>query len=208
MARYARRRSYLISTCTFITGLSLILFAKLKLSRFVAYVPIPVVGGYLGFIGYFCLQAGVALCISKPMSTIESWGELMKEKSLLLACPGVLTAFALLLCARRSSDKLPHLMTAIPLIFYIIIYWIWGSECMFESREIGLIGKIGEQPPSSSELIQYLNPKNVEWSILPHLLPTCLGMIIVVAFSSVLDVTAISIDIGQVRNCLGANATS
>ncbi|GMH93904.1 hypothetical protein TL16_g12754 [Triparma laevis f. inornata] len=61
---------FLISTCTFITGLSLILFAKLKLSRFVAYVPIPVVGGYLGFIGYFCLQAGVALCISKPMSMI------------------------------------------------------------------------------------------------------------------------------------------
>jgi SulP family sulfate permease len=34
---------------------------RFKLATLVQYVPLPVVGGYLGYVGYFCLAAGVAL---------------------------------------------------------------------------------------------------------------------------------------------------
>lgn len=33
----------------------------LKLASLVQYVPLPVVGGYLGYVGYFCLASGVSL---------------------------------------------------------------------------------------------------------------------------------------------------
>ncbi len=35
--------------------------AHLKLADMVSYVPLPVVGGYLGFVGYFCIAGGTAL---------------------------------------------------------------------------------------------------------------------------------------------------
>ena len=33
----------------------------LRLASLVQYVPLPVVGGYLGYVGYFCLASGVSL---------------------------------------------------------------------------------------------------------------------------------------------------
>ena len=91
----------LLGLCTTLTGVSLIVMGKLKLARLVGYIPVPVVGGYLAFIGYFCLQAGVALCISKPMSTIESWASLFDEHALILAIPGVATGALFLYIAKR-----------------------------------------------------------------------------------------------------------
>ena len=32
-----------------------------KLASLVQYVPLPVVAGYLGYVGYFCLAAGISL---------------------------------------------------------------------------------------------------------------------------------------------------
>ena len=37
------------------------LIGTLKLASLVQYVPLPVVGGYLGYVGYFCLASGVSL---------------------------------------------------------------------------------------------------------------------------------------------------
>ncbi len=37
------------------------LAGSLKLASLVQYVPLPVVGGYLGYVGYFCLASGVSL---------------------------------------------------------------------------------------------------------------------------------------------------
>jgi MFS superfamily sulfate permease-like transporter len=34
---------------------------SLKLAGLVQYVPLPVVGGYLSYVGYFCFVSGVSL---------------------------------------------------------------------------------------------------------------------------------------------------
>ncbi|KAK1736025.1 sulfate permease family inorganic anion transporter [Skeletonema marinoi] len=44
-------------------GLVLMLLGKFRLLDIVSYLPMPVIGGYLAFIGYFCLEAGVALLL-------------------------------------------------------------------------------------------------------------------------------------------------
>ena len=53
----------LLGLSTACLGTVLIVAGKFKIADAVAYLPLPVVGGYLAFIGYFCVEAGVALCI-------------------------------------------------------------------------------------------------------------------------------------------------
>ncbi len=53
----------------------LVLMGRFRLADAVSYLPMPVVGGYLAFIGYFCLMAGTALCISESMMDLKDWGE-------------------------------------------------------------------------------------------------------------------------------------
>lgn len=50
--------------------------AKFKLATLVQYVPLPVVGGYLGYVGYFCLAAGIGLGCSTTINTFSSWANL------------------------------------------------------------------------------------------------------------------------------------
>lgn len=50
--------------------------ARFKLATLVQYVPLPVVGGYLGYVGYFCLAAGIGLGTSTTIDTFGSWANL------------------------------------------------------------------------------------------------------------------------------------
>jgi SulP family sulfate permease len=50
--------------------------AKFKLATLVQYVPLPVVGGYLGYVGYFCLAAGIGLGCNTTINSFSSWANL------------------------------------------------------------------------------------------------------------------------------------
>jgi len=47
----------------------LVLTGRFKLGTLVAYLPIPVIGGYLAFIGLFCGQAGLGLMAHTTVRT-------------------------------------------------------------------------------------------------------------------------------------------
>lgn len=49
-----------------------------KLAGLIAYIPLPVVAGYLGYVGYFCLAAGAAQSSGKPVSSLPSWTLLLE----------------------------------------------------------------------------------------------------------------------------------
>ena len=89
-----------------------------------AYIPMPVVSGYLAFIGYFCLEAGVSLCISKPMTSLMDWKYMLDLKYVCLAIPGLLSGLILSLVSRKAKSDLalPYVMVAIPVAFYVTIY--------------------------------------------------------------------------------------
>lgn len=44
-----------------------------KLAGLIAYIPLPVVAGYLGYVGYFCLAAGAAQSSGKAVGSLPSW---------------------------------------------------------------------------------------------------------------------------------------
>ena len=50
-----------LSASTALLGLALIITGKLQLAALVQYLPLPVVGGYLAFIGLYCAEAGLSL---------------------------------------------------------------------------------------------------------------------------------------------------
>ena len=41
-----------------------------KLASLVQYVPLPVVAGYLGYVGYFCLAAGISLACNVEVRSL------------------------------------------------------------------------------------------------------------------------------------------
>ena len=63
----------LLGLSTACLGAVLIVAGKFKFADAVAYLPLPVVGGYLAFIGYFCVEAGVALCIGHTIMKPSDW---------------------------------------------------------------------------------------------------------------------------------------
>jgi hypothetical protein len=85
-------------------------------SSAVSYLPMPVVGGYLAYIGYFCLQAGVALCISQTMTTVLDWKYIFEGENALLAAPGLIGAHVFfryfLNISRRRVSALSFIVVA------------------------------------------------------------------------------------------------
>ena len=100
----------------------------------------PVVGGYLAFIGYFCLEAGVGLAISQSMSTLGDWAHLIKPQTLLLATPALAAGFVLTWLSRnvRNDAALPLAMVVIPAIFYFVVFV--SGVGMEGARETGWVG--------------------------------------------------------------------
>ena len=55
-------------------------------------------------LGYFCVEAEVALCIGKPMITRSDWGCIFDPHSLLLATPRLLAAAILTIISRKCDS--------------------------------------------------------------------------------------------------------
>ena len=186
----------LLCSGTACLGLVLVVMGKFKLADAVSFLPMPVVGGYLAYIGYFCVLAGTSLCISRPMMNIKDWGLLLDMSNLRLAIPGLAAGLVLTSTSRlaTSSGVLPLVMVAIPALFYVIV-WMCGTS-LEETRESGWVGETSPSVPMS-ELVHIIDFSKVRWDLIFEIIPTWFGMVFVVSFASCLDVAAISIDMGQ-----------
>ncbi len=97
----------------------------MKLAQLVQYLPLPVVGGYLGFVGYFCFASGVSLATNMRIASPASWIALCQDRgALLLLAPAVLTWLVLWVGTARFRHPLalPLLLCAVPLVFYAVLY--------------------------------------------------------------------------------------
>jgi len=187
----------LLSLGTASLGVVLIVIGKFGLANAVSYLPMSVVGGYLAFIGYFCCQAGVALCISRPLMTLMDWKYVVTvPENLLLAAPGLLAGMLLTLVSRgvKNEGALPLAMIIIPALFYIVIA-ITGVG-LDGAREGGWVGPVAPSVPVT-DLFQLVDFSLVRWDLIARIWTTWVGMVFVVSFASCLDVAAISMDMGE-----------
>jgi sulfate permease, SulP family len=96
----------------------------------VQYVPLPVIGGYLAFVGYFCLAAGVSLASGVPINADPvSWLNLADADALLKLLPALALLVLIAGVQRRFSNPiaLPLLLAATPAVFFAAVYAAGGS---------------------------------------------------------------------------------
>jgi len=187
----------LLSLSTATLGLALIVVGKLKLASLVQYLPMPVIGGYLAFIGYIMAQAGLSFMTQEQILSIKDWPKLFHTCALLRLIPGVFLGVFMYVSIRRLRHALvlPGCMAIAVCLFFVILFSTGTS--LETARLTGWIAK--PRPPApfweAWKAIDFSRFGDLNWSATPLILPTWVGMFLVVAFSSSLDVAAIETEV-------------
>lgn len=146
-----------------ISGILFLAIGGFKLSRFVRFIPYPVVGGFIAGTGLLIARGslGVMLGTTLNMATVY---RLFDRQMLLLWLPGALFGLLLLIVSRRYQHYLitPLMLAGAVLIFYIVV---WASRLHVDQiRSMGLL--LGPFPQGS--LWRPLDPRSfglVNWQV-------------------------------------------
>ncbi|KAH9257873.1 hypothetical protein BASA81_003892 [Batrachochytrium salamandrivorans] len=184
-----------LSLCTTLLGVVVVVVGRFKLASFVSLIPMPVVAGYLAFIGFFCLAAGLGLSCSKDVSSYRDFALLNSWEDWMLAAPALGTGVMLTWVSRKGRDwkALPITITAIPVFFFIVLFAF--SIPLDEARNGGWVAEL-DPPRQFYEVFTRFEFAKVNWSILPKLVVTWASMTVLVTFASALDVVAVEMDLG------------
>ncbi|CAM9163725.1 unnamed protein product, partial [Ectocarpus sp. 6 AP-2014] len=184
---------FVLCTCTGLLGVALVVLGKLKLASVVQYLPMPVIGGYLAYIGWFCGEAGLAFASGLEINSIGDFGVLASREALLLVLPAVLAGLVMYLSLRRfpSPTTLPLLMAAFLGTFFAFL-WVTGTT-LDEARAAGWVSPASPMLPLNHAW-DYFSFADIHWGAFVRVVPNLLAMIVVVAFSSCLDVAAIEME--------------
>ncbi|OWZ13038.1 Sulfate Permease, partial [Phytophthora megakarya] len=186
-----------IGIATASLGVCLVVMGRFKLAALASYLPMPVIGGYLAFIGIFCLYAGLALSTGLVINDFSSMLDMFHDTHNILLCvPGFLGGATLLIVSQNFKNPFA-LSTAImvmPVLFFLVL--AIGSISLDEARQDGWVDPV-VKTASISELVNLFDFNLVHWNQIPSQIITWLGMVFIVAISSSLDVVAIEIDMGS-----------
>lgn len=181
-------------------GCCLWAFGRARLTFFVSYLPMPVLGGYLAFIGLFCIEAGLGLCIGDVITGPAAWSRLWEPRwRLVLAAPGVLGGYALYLTSRNYASvdaALPLAMGVLAAAFYVVVALV-PNYSFDQARADGWLGEPAEGAGLFSTLSLYTSGHVYLGAAARAVAGSWVAMVIVVAFSSCLDVAAIEVDLGR-----------
>lgn len=186
----------LLGLSTALLGVVVTLVAKLRLSHWVSHIPTPVVAGYLGFIGFFCLAAGLGLACEQEVLTVWDFGQLLttlQPKQAIQIVPTLALGGAMYVAANpiwAPWYALPAVLAGFPLGFYWVL--VASGSSMQDARDWGWMDQVNEQDSLPVDQIFTLVQWDlVQWSVVPLLAPTWLSMCFVVTFASALDIIAL-----------------
>ncbi|OWY99445.1 Sulfate Permease, partial [Phytophthora megakarya] len=185
-----------IGVATGLLGVCLVIMGRYKLAALASYLPMPVIGGYLAYTGFFCLFAGFAISTGVEVSDFATMLDAFKDTHNIILClPGFLGGVLLLVMSKtfKNPFALSIAIVAMPVIFFLIL--VAGSVSLDDARDSGWVNS-SEKSASVSEVISLFDASLVHWGQIPRQALTWLGMVFIVAFSSSLDVVAIEIDMG------------
>ena len=184
-----------LSICTFMLGIALVIIGRLRFAVLVQYIPVPVIGGYLAFIGFFCFKAGLVLMTGIQTSGIHFIKDLLLPKMVALWFPGVCFGTGMYLSLRTFSSPyvLPLYMAFVLIVFYT--YLFVNDMSLQNARDVHLIAPLTRSEPFYTAWKLYENVENIAWKQLPKQFFRWVGMFVVVAFSSSLDVAAIEMQL-------------
>ncbi|TDH66117.1 uncharacterized protein CCR75_001393 [Bremia lactucae] len=178
-------------------GAALIITGKLRLASFVQYLPMPVVGGYLAFIGFYALEAGLSMMTTESIKEPKDWIKLTEPTALILAVPGVVAGSAIFYINGRYNHMavLPCCLLAMLMTFYGLLL-VTGMS-LEDARAAGWVAEPPPSPRSLTQIYRFYAFSNINYSHLTDQIPTWIAMYFVVAFSSSLDVAAVETALGR-----------
>ena len=195
-----------LSLSTAVVGLLIVLTGVLKLASIAQYCPLPVVGGYLAFVGAFMAISGAGLSSGLPLTVNPAtWPALFAPDPLLKLLPAGIMVVLLSTVQRRcrSPYALPAFLLAVPILFHLVI-----QVCGLSLEQVRQGGWMAHTNPEDGQwrfwhLYDLYKgsggggrafPYNILWSALPGQMGKLLGLYFVVAFGSSMDIAAIKTD--------------
>lgn len=114
---------FTMTVSTVIVGLGTMFVARRSLAGFVQYIPLPVMGGYLGFVGYFCIASGVGLGSSQEIGSLGSWVKIINKDSLIKLVPTLASCITMVFTLERARHPLalPSVLILLILLFHIVL---------------------------------------------------------------------------------------
>jgi MFS superfamily sulfate permease-like transporter len=185
-----------LAICTAALGACVFLVGKLNLASVVQYLPMPVLAGYLAYIGFFCGLSSFGIMANQDVATIYDVPLLFTVKSAILIFPGVIGGILIYCSLRflRSSLTLPLCMVTILSTFFAIM--ALSGMSLEEARDYGWIHPYSE-PGSPLQAVELYDFSRVDWSVLLRQATKFLAMVVVVTVSSSLDIAAIEMEVGR-----------
>ena len=167
---------WLLAIATAALGVMLVVVGKLRLASLAQYLPVPVVGGYLAYIGFYCGQAGLAMMAGVELTSLRHWNQLLTTHALLRVAPGFAVALAIKLAGGLAARRrLPRIQRAliVPLVlsltvalFYAVQLGVLGKT-LEDARQDGWVGKI----PARLDLSRPHHKGGGAWREVPALRP-------------------------------------
>lgn len=184
---------FAISIYTAALGIVLIVLGHFRMASIVQYIPMPVIGGYLAFIGFFCAEAAFSIMAGISVGAFGDIPLLFTTSRLIHIVPGVVcgTLLFVLLPILKSPAVLPLFLIAIMALFYLTLSLT--NTTLEDAREREWVSAMQPTAPWY-DVWKYFVLEKVCWSCIPSQVTRWLTMTVVVGFSSCLDVAAIEME--------------
>lgn len=129
-----------------VAGLFFVFVGGFKLSRFVRFMPYPVVGGFVAGTGLLLTQGALGVMLGRTFH-ITDLEILFQTEDLLLWIPGILFGTIVLIASRRSKHLLtyPALLIGAVMLFYLAV--TGSGYTLDQVRDLGWL--LGPFPPGA-----------------------------------------------------------
>lgn len=133
---------FILGSSTAILGVMLMIVSKLKLASVVQYLPMPVIGGYLAFIGFFCGEAGLSMMAGVQVTSISQWYLFLDRDAFILLLPGLICGLGMSYSLHKFPSPLtfPVCLISILSVFYLAMF-LSGSSLQ-DMRDAGWISPL------------------------------------------------------------------
>lgn len=187
-----------VLACTFLTGIFLWILGRLRLGRFIRFIPYPVIGGFLAGVGLLLTQGAFKVMTGLNLN-IQNVTTFFERDVALLWLPGVLLAIALKWFLGRYRNRL-----TLPITLLTAMILIHGALRLggINSAEAMKRGWLLEPFESMNPLQpwQTLSWSEIEWTILLTQTGSILTLFAVVAITILLCATSIEMATDQDMN--------
>lgn len=180
----------LIALSTVIGGAMLWLVGRFRLGQIGTYVPYPVVAGFLAATGWLLFK-GSFYVMSGQAFDLAHLGDLTEVADLWI--PGAVFAVTLWLLSKYVANPF-----AMPIAIVVAIAGFFGILGITgTSRAAAVAGGWLLEPFGGGVLIEGINPADIDWSIVVDEAGGMLTVLVIVAISVLLNLTALSSTLGK-----------